>query len=383
MLLQAVVVGHVGAVQLIENMNPTLALSLPHGASNPRNSEGSFVALADGRILFAYSRFYGEDGDDHGTADICARFSSDNGGSWSDTDTVLVKNEGGCNVMSVSLLRLQDGRIALFYIRKNGLHDCRLFLRTSKDEGLTWSAATCCIPAPGYFVTNNDRVIQLQSGRLVVPAGWHRCLKADVAKDDYSGLDFRSNDIFFLSDDGGVTWRESKDWWALPVRSGSGLQEPGVVELKDGRLYAYARTDIGYHYEMISEDGGETWTPPQRSGFRAPCSPLSIKRLPATGDLLAVWNDHDPRWGGPIRNANPYGGRTPLVTAISQDEGKTWTHHRRLETDPERGFCYTAIHALPDAVLLAYCCGVEKTGQLRDLCIRKVPMEWFYKQEHN
>lgn len=41
------------------------------------------------------------------------------------------------------------------------------------------------------------------------------------AKNDYSGLDSRAIAIFFLSDDAGRTWRESKDWCALPVRSGS------------------------------------------------------------------------------------------------------------------------------------------------------------------
>jgi hypothetical protein len=359
-------------------MNPTYTLQLPHRKDNPRNSEGAFVDLKDGRILFAYSRFYGADGNDHGAADICARFSSDNGDSWSGDDVILVKNEGACNVMSVSLLRLQDGRIALFYGRKNGMHDCRLYLRTSEDETRTWSEAICCISAPGYFVTNNDRVIQLRSGRLVVPAGWHRIRKADIARDDYANIDHRAIAIFFLSDDGGRTWRESKDWWALPVRSRSGLQEPGVVELKDGRLYAYCRTDVGCHYEMASEDGGETWTPPQPSAFLAPCSPLSIKRIPATGDLLAVWNDYDPRWGPHIQDPRQYGGRTPLVTAISRDEGRTWICHRRLEVALDRSFCYTAIHGLPDAVLLSYCCGDREIGILQDLCINKVGLDWLY-----
>ena len=31
-----------------------IVLDLPHGPGNPRNSEGSFAALKNGRILFAY-----------------------------------------------------------------------------------------------------------------------------------------------------------------------------------------------------------------------------------------------------------------------------------------------------------------------------------------
>ena len=44
--------------------------------------------------------------------------------------------------MSVSLLRLRDGAIALFYLRKNALDDCRMVLRLSTDEGKTWGSPT-------------------------------------------------------------------------------------------------------------------------------------------------------------------------------------------------------------------------------------------------
>ena len=119
-----------------EQEGSEIVLQLTHGDNNPRNSEGAFAMLADGRILFAYSRFYGTGGDDHGFADICVRTADATGRGWSAEDTTLVKNEGGCNVMSVSLLRLLDGRIALFYLVKNGLDDCCLRMRVSADEAL-------------------------------------------------------------------------------------------------------------------------------------------------------------------------------------------------------------------------------------------------------
>ncbi len=366
-------------------MHADLVLKLDATAGNPRNSEGSFVALADGRILFAYTHYYGDSWADEATAQICARSSADGGRTWSDRDQVMVENEGRQNVMSVSLLRLQSGRLGLWYLRKNSVVDCRPHLRTSRDEGRTWSRASRCIPAPGYFVVNNDRVVQLRGGRLVVPAAYHRAksLPSRRPGQAHGALDGRGIALFYLSDDGGRTWRESKDWWALPLRSGTGLQEPGVVELADGRLYGYCRTDAGCQYEMLSEDGGETWSPPQPSSFRSPAAPLGIKRIPATGDLLAVWNDHSGRLA-PVRPAEAgfasrSWGRTPLVCAISRDEGATWEHHQLLETDPERGFCYTAIHFTNEAVLLAYCCGGGQHSQvLQDLCIRRVPIKELY-----
>ena len=351
-------------------MENCIVLSLPHAPGNPRNSEGAFVTLADGRLMFAYSHYTGEDWDDHAPATIAARYSDDGGESWSAEDRILVLNEGQCNVMSVSLLRLQDGRIALFYLRKNNLLDCHLYLRTSADEGGIWSEPTSCIPAPGYFVVNNDRVIQLKNGRLVAPAAYHRAKLETSAMDYAHAFDSRAIALFYLSDDGGASWRESEDWCVLPRRSHSGLQEPGAVELNDGRLYGWARTDIGRQWHMTSRDGGDTWSQPRHSSFHSPCSPLSLKRIPANGHLLAVWNDIS---GG----LSPYPsswGRTPLASAISRDEGKTWGPSRLLEDDPERGFCYTAIHFCGESVLLAYLCGGRGEGVLQDLCIHKLSL---------
>ena len=115
---------------------------LPPGPGNPRNTEGAFVTLRDGRILFAYSHFTGGGGDND-AATIVGRFSSDGGRTWTATDVPIVDREGDMNVMSVSLLRLKDGRIALFYVRKNSISDCRPYLRYSSDEAKTWSEPIC------------------------------------------------------------------------------------------------------------------------------------------------------------------------------------------------------------------------------------------------
>ncbi len=360
-----------------------ITLQLKHKRNNPRNSEGAFITLADGRILFAYSRYYGASWSDVATATISARLSSDAGRSWSKRDRLLVANEGKCNVMSPSLLGLRDGRIALFYLRTNDFHDCRMLMRSSGDEGETWSEPAPCIPAPGYFVVNNDRVVRLASGRIVIPAAYHRP-KLDSDATSWNAWDPRAITLFYCSDDEGVSWFESRDWWSLPVRSQSGMQEPGVVELKSRQLYAWARTDTGRQWEMRSRDRGATWSPPRPSRFRSPNSALSIKRIPATGDLLAVWNDRDPRWKlpPPVLGAgfgeNSSWGRTPLALALSSDEGKTWKNNKLIENDPRRGFCYTAIHFIGGAILLAYCCGGVRGGVLQDLRIRRLTLDWVY-----
>jgi predicted neuraminidase len=352
-----------------------VVLELNPTESNPRNSEGAFITLSDGTIMFAYTRYYGGAAD-HSKADIVGRYSADGGNTWTEKDQILVKNDAEQNVMSVSLLRLQDGRIALFYLRKNGLHDCRLVMKTSSDEGKSWADAILTIPAPGYFVVNNDRVVQLESSRIIVPAAYHRRKGEDTH--DMKNFDGRAMAIFFISENNGDTWRESKSLWTLPVASGTGLQEPGIIELNDGRLFSWARTDQGCQYGMWSFDDGDTWSPPQPTQFRSPNSPLSMKRFPNSNHLLAIWNDHSGRFAlYPIQPSTAK--RTPLVSAISEDEGKTWKHFKQIESNPDEGYCYTAIHFIDDSVLLAYCAGdAETKGCLNRLRIRKIKLDWFY-----
>jgi hypothetical protein len=138
----------------------------------------------------------------------------------------------------------------------------------------------------------------------------------------------------------------------------------------------WMRTDVGCQYESYSTDRGGIWTMPAPSRFTSPDSPLSMKRVPGSGKLLAVWN--------PIPNYNgrefiyAYGGRTPLVLATSADEGKTWSGYKVIEDDPDAGFCYTAIHFTDDGhVLLAYCSGGQKDGLqscLHKLTVKKLPI---------
>jgi hypothetical protein len=99
-------------------------------------------------------------------------------------------------------------------------------------------------------------------------------------------------------------------------------------------------------------------------------SPAGIKRLGAA-KLLAIFNDHSGQF--PFAK----GKRTPLVSAISTDRGRTWTSRKLLEDDKDGWYCYAAIHFVDDYVLLAYCAGDSKVGGLNRLRIRRVKRAWF------
>jgi hypothetical protein len=355
--LYVAVSGHAGVVQ-----DESLAvMELPPSDENPRNSEGDFVQLTDGRILFVYTHFTGS-GSDFGAAHLASRMSDDQGASWSEEDVVIVPNEGGMNVMSVSLLRISDDTIALLYLRKDSRSDCRPYVRFSTDAAETWSDPVSIIDTTGYFVVNNDRLVQLDSGRLVVPAARH----------SLPGEEFQSRGsaLCYVSDDGGRTWRASDTVLEAPEGSKSGLQEPLVVELHDGRLWMLCRTDQGCQMGSFSEDGGITWTPVAKTGIVSPVSPATVERVPGREALLLVWNDH--------RDIAPelQGKRTPLVAAASFDNGTTWQNRTVLEDLPTGWYCYTAMFFAADHVLLAYCAGDTATeGGLNRARIVRLPLD--------
>ncbi|MCC7491158.1 MAG: exo-alpha-sialidase [Fimbriimonadaceae bacterium] len=337
---------------------------LSPGPGNPRNSEGDLLELTDGRLLLVYTHFTGG-GADHATAHLASRVSTDQGRTWSDTDGLVLRNEGGQNVMSVTLRRMADDSIGLFYLRKNSGSDCRMYLRRSTDEGATWGEPTLCMPEVGYFVVNNDRVVRLRDGRLVVPASQH--VWPPNPRFRPSAL------VCFRSDDDGRTWRRGLGMVLPPAGSGAGLQEPLVVERRDGRLWMLARTDRGTQWGCTSRDGGETWDAALPTSIVSPLSPAACERIPATGDLLLVWNDH--RQIAPALR----GKRTPLTVAVSRDDGATWSPPRTLEDAADGWYCYTAIAFVGSRVVLAHCAGDAQVGGLNRTQVTSFEVDWLYR----
>ncbi len=346
------------------------ALRLEPGPGNTRNSEGAFVELRDGRIMLIYSRFLSGRGGDHDPAELAARFSADGGLTWSKRDDIVLGNEAGLNVMSVSLLRLDDGDLLLFYLLKNALSDCKPVVRRSSDDGTTWGDPVDMITDnDGYLILIADRVVVSASGRLIAPIADHgpAWTNDPVATGEA---------VCYLSDDQGRSWRRGRGIAAVADDpTGTGLQEPGIVQLRDRRLLMFSRTVLGSQYLCHSDDDGETWTQPVPSDIRSPRSPASIKRIPSTGDLLLVWNDsYDP-------GHSRHGARTPLTAAISADDGRTWRRRQVLEDDPNGHYCYTAMHFVagdPERVLLAYCAGDSRRNGLATLQVTSVDVPWLY-----
>jgi sulfatase modifying factor 1 len=168
-------------------------------------------------------------------------------------------------------------------------------LRTSRDNGETWSKARITNPEHGPRNMPIDGVIRTRDGALVLP-----CDAVSVGN---------GGTAVHVSTDGGKTWSD-------PGGKTAGIHA-GLAELRDGRLLAFGRGDSieGRMPKSVSADRGRTWTylasefPPISSGQR-----LRLLRLREGPLLLCSF------------------GESGLFAALSYDEGETWPV-KRLVTD--------------------------------------------------
>jgi sialidase-1 len=347
------------ALFAVELKDPFEFLVAPSTESNKRNSEADMLVTKDGRVMLAWTEFYTSEGSDWGKARISAMFSKDGGRTWKDKFT-LQENIGTMNVMEPDLLRLRSGKVAFAFCRKNSEADCRPLFRISSNDGKSFSdpKPIAIDPYPSYTGTNNDRLIQLRDGRIVLPL-WYT--------PDYR-IDKHIRTRVYYSDDEGATWKQSRTLVDIPD-SPSGAQEPGVVELKDGSLMMWMRTDKKKIFRSYSRDRGETWSTPEPMALDSPRSPQSIKRIPPTGDLLIIWNNSPDQ-------------RFPLTAAISKDDGATWQYIRNLDQDPAHTYAYTSIEFLKDRALFTYYAGPAAGARSEprwSLKLKAVPLNWFYQ----
>ena len=188
-------------------------------------------------------------------------------------------------------------------------------LKRSADGGKTWSAAER-LPT-GILGPIKNKPVLLPSGALLCPS---------------SSEDPRWQVHFERTTDWGKTWQKTE-----PVRDemGAGAIQPSVLFHPNGELQALCRSQkSGFILETWSNDGGNTWSPLQKTDLPNPNSGTDAVTL-ADGRQVLVYNPTSPRPG------QFSGPRSPLGVAISPD-GKTWKPLVTLESDPGE-YSYPAV----------------------------------------
>jgi len=139
--------------------------------------------------------------------------------------------------------------------------------------------------------------------------------------------------LTYCSEDDGATWRASNVTDLGGNGHHDGATEGTLVELRDGRLLQYARTNWGQFWRLESSDGGRNWHPYGPSGVEASSAPGILKRL-ASGRIVLLWNRPRPesessyplRGGDGIWSATPASNfREELSISFSEDECGSWS----------------------------------------------------------
>jgi len=218
-------------------------------------------------------------------------------------------------------------------------------------------------PHPGYVLVHNGNLFTLSTGRIIAMAEYKAYRPST---DDHGGF----VGIAFYSDDNGYSWQVSKNTVDLqPIE----VQEAGGVELKDGRVMMFARTYSGHPVRAYSDDGCETWSKGEEiKELEMPYAGLpTVRRIPSTGDLLFIWISERS-----VDKENPnVHRRCALTSAISKDEGKTFTHFRNIRRDPEDDFGYQCVEFIgDDLALIGY--------HARDgIHVARIGIDWFYGKD--
>jgi len=228
---------------------------------------------------------------------------------------------------------MNDGKGTLYHI--NGVEaagdwqNLMMVQRTSRDNGKTWSS-------PRIIEPEHAKRHQVIAGTIKTKEGWfiQLCDAGPGGKDSTA---------VHISKDGGQTWTDTGGTIA-------GIHA-GVVQLKDGRLMAFGRSnniaDSSGKMRMpmsISSDMGKTWAysasefPPLEGHQR-----LVLRRLNEGPILLISFTDHplrtNPSERGMIfkdKNGKEFKGYG-MYAALSFDEGKTWPV-KKLLTDGKSRF---------------------------------------------
>ena len=168
--------------------------------------------------------------------------------------------------------------------------------------------------------------VKLRSGRWMIPLEERVGVAAEV------------HACFLVSDENQENWQIIGDIYSPP-----GCPEPHVVELAGGDILCYMRhgSPGGHVWRSRSKDEGHTWSPPELTNLRNPCSPIALAVSADSGRLIIAYNDS-------------YRLRTPLCVGVSNDYGRTW-HVRDIESGPGE-YSYPQLIQTPDGQWHVFYC---------------------------
>ena len=223
------------------------------------------------------------------------------------------------------LFQLHGAELLLFYKIGKNVADWKGWLKTSTDNGISWSDAKPL--QEGFLGPIKNKPVLLSNGRIIAPSSTE-------------GNGWKVH--FEISDNKGKTWTK-----VGPINDGKELTaiQPSVLVHKDGRLQILARSKNRAIIESWSTDNGQTWSPVAKTNLPNNNSGTDAVTL-KDGRFLLVYNHVYP--ADSLKNGK--GARTPLNVAISHD-GKIWYAALILEDSPVSQYSYPSVIQSSDGLV--------------------------------
>jgi len=259
--------------------------------------------------------------------DVCIWVSRQVDGKWTEAQNVangIQSDTLRYPTWNPVLYQIPGGELLLFYKIGPSPSTWKGFMRTSADNGKSWSAQKA-LPE-GFLGPIKNKPVLLKDGTLLCPTstegkGWQ------------------------------VHFEATKDWgktWTMigPINGEKDelkAIQPSILFHPDGKLQALCRSQNRAILSTWSSDQGKTWSkleptslPNNNSGTDA----VTLK----DGRQLLVYNHVLPP-GKEVK-----GARTPLNVALSKD-GKTWYAAAVLEDSPISQYSYPSVIQTKDGLV--------------------------------
>lgn len=207
--------------------------------------------------------------------------SGDDGRTWTPPKTLAGPDEASGTGMASWAFPLlsQQGRLYVLFSRHMGVNDIGTHVTGqlsgifSDDEGETWSEPET-LKVPRSVWDNSDaqippncivwqKPLRLSQGKhLVGQTRWVTPVRQkETGVDSVSEfLRFENIDANPLPGEIEITFLMQND---QVLQAGKSLEEPCLVPLPDGRLFAIMRSREGHAFYTISADHGDSWSPPE------------------------------------------------------------------------------------------------------------------------
>ncbi len=278
----------------------------------PSCHASTIVEVAPNHLLSAW---FG--GTDEGNKDVGIWLSQKENGQWSPPTLMaegIIDATTRHPCWNPVLFKAREGKLFLFYKVGPSPREWWGMLRTSIDNGKTWSQPER-LPE-GILGPIKNKPVQLADGTILSPS-------STETKESWKAHIERSRDL-------------GKTWEIISVDPQTNLDviQGSILFYPNQKMQMLCRSKQDRIAEVWSEDGGKTW------------GNLSLTNLPNPNsgtDAVTLNNGWQMLVHNPLTRGKKWdNGRQKLVASVSKD-GKKWHEVYVLEDQPKGEFSYPAI----------------------------------------